>query len=194
MSITAKIAGNVVRLAYNPINKTIQVKYVEKKITKPTIAAEMKYYAVPGTEKYRNIPIHAFRQASKDPVGTVGKFLPDGHGLNAATITYFRLRWIMFNRILAANGELSGDDLTITLTDFPPVDQAFLSSPSPYEPHTRGRRSRKRRRSPVDSSDSDASSGPDAPRNSRQIILRIAIASRVGGHLHSTLPLTLSEY
>ena len=185
MSITANIADNVVRLAYNPIEKTIQVKYVERNITKQTMAAEMKYYAIPGTELYKNIPIQAFRQASKDPLGTVGKFLPDGHRLNAATIAYFRLRWVMFKRVIAANGELSGDDLTIALTDFPLVDQAFMSSPTPYEPPEevdatkpirtrgrRGRRSRKRRRSPseVDSSDSDASSGPDAPRNSRQII------------------------
>jgi len=173
MSITANIAGNVVRLAYDPIKKAIQVKYVERKITKQTMAAEMKYYAVPGTELYKNIPIQAFRQASKDPLGTVGKFLPDGHKLNAATITYFRLRWIMFNRIIAANGELAGDDLTITLTDFPPVDQAFMSSPTPYEPPEevteaepirgrRGHRSRKRSRSPS-ASDSDSSSCSDAP-------------------------------
>ena len=176
MSITANIADNVVRLAHDPINKTIQVRYVERKITKPTVAAEMKYYAVPGTDLYKNIPIQAFRQASKDPLGTVGKFLPDGHKLNAATITYFRLRWIMFNRIIAANGELSGADLTIKLADFPLVDQVLMSSPTPYEPpeevtvRTRGRRDRRSRKSSkrhrfpsTSTSDSDALSEPEVP-------------------------------
>jgi hypothetical protein len=72
----------------------------------------------------------------------------------------------MIQRLIESKGELSGDDLTIKLSDFTAMEQALLSSPSPYEFSTEastGRKhSHKRRRSPQPSESHDSDASPDS--------------------------------
>ena len=72
-------------------------------------------------------------ELARDPINTIGKHLSTKYALNREDITFLRLRMLCVIRFMNAHGQVGLDGLTISLSEFDPIEQTRICSVEPYD-------------------------------------------------------------